>query len=45
MGLEAFQLHGKTAFVTGSRRGIGAAIAVVLARAGATLSATDAVTL
>ncbi len=35
MSLEAFHLHGKTALVTGSRRGIGAAIAVALAQAGA----------
>jgi 2-deoxy-D-gluconate 3-dehydrogenase len=35
MSLEAFQLHGKIALVTGSRRGIGAAIAVALAQAGA----------
>lgn len=35
MGLEAFQLRGKTALVTGSRRGIGAAIALALAEAGA----------
>jgi len=35
MSLEAFQLDGKTALVTGSRRGIGAAIAVALAQAGA----------
>ena len=35
MGLEAFRLDGKTALVTGSRRGIGAAIAVALAQAGA----------
>jgi 2-dehydro-3-deoxy-D-gluconate 5-dehydrogenase len=35
MGLEAFQVKGKTALVTGSRRGIGAAIAVALVRAGA----------
>jgi 2-dehydro-3-deoxy-D-gluconate 5-dehydrogenase len=35
MSLEAFELHGKTALVTGSRRGIGAAIAVALAQAGA----------
>ncbi|HTP70496.1 MAG TPA: 2-dehydro-3-deoxy-D-gluconate 5-dehydrogenase KduD [Dongiaceae bacterium] len=35
MSLEAFQLNGKTALVTGSRRGIGAAIAVALAEAGA----------
>jgi 2-deoxy-D-gluconate 3-dehydrogenase len=35
MSLEAFQLNGKNALVTGSRRGLGAAIAVVLAKAGA----------
>jgi len=35
MSLEAFRLDGKTALVTGSRRGIGAAIAVALAQAGA----------
>ena len=35
MSLEAFRLHGKNALVTGSRRGIGAAIAVALAQAGA----------
>ena len=35
MGIEAFQLHSKTALVTGSRRGIGAAIAIALAQAGA----------
>lgn len=35
MGLEAFRLDGKIALVTGSRRGIGAAIAVALAQAGA----------
>ena len=35
MGFEAFRLDGKTALVTGSRRGIGAAIAVALAEAGA----------
>ena len=35
MSLEAFQLHGKTALVTGSRRGIGAAIAIALAQVGA----------
>jgi 2-deoxy-D-gluconate 3-dehydrogenase len=34
MGLEAFRLNGKTALVTGSRRGIGAAIAIALASAG-----------
>jgi 2-dehydro-3-deoxy-D-gluconate 5-dehydrogenase len=35
MSLEAFQLNGKNALVTGSRRGLGAAIAVMLAKAGA----------
>lgn len=35
MSLEAFQLKGKNALVTGSRRGLGAAIAVTLAKAGA----------
>ena len=35
MGLAAFQLDGKNALVTGSRRGIGAAIAIALAEAGA----------
>jgi 2-dehydro-3-deoxy-D-gluconate 5-dehydrogenase len=35
MSLEAFQLTGKNALVTGSRRGLGAAIAVALAEAGA----------
>lgn len=35
MKLEAFQLTGKNALVTGSHRGLGAAIAVALARAGA----------
>jgi len=34
MSLDAFRLDGKTALVTGSRRGIGAAIAVALAQAG-----------
>jgi 2-deoxy-D-gluconate 3-dehydrogenase len=38
MGLEAFQLHGKNALVTGSRKGIGAAIAVALAQAGANVA-------
>jgi 2-dehydro-3-deoxy-D-gluconate 5-dehydrogenase len=33
--LEAFQLHGKNALVTGSHKGLGAAIAVALAQAGA----------
>src|ERR1700730_8337512 len=35
MSLEVFQLNGKNALVTGSRRGLGAAIAVALAKAGA----------
>jgi 2-dehydro-3-deoxy-D-gluconate 5-dehydrogenase len=35
MSLDAFQLNGKNALVTGSHRGLGAAIAVALARAGA----------
>ena len=35
MSLEVFRLTGKNALVTGSRRGLGAAIAVALARAGA----------
>jgi 2-deoxy-D-gluconate 3-dehydrogenase len=35
MGLESFQLNGKNALVTGSHRGLGAAIAVALAKAGA----------
>lgn len=35
MSLSAFELNGKTALVTGSRRGIGAAIGVALAEAGA----------
>src|SRR5258708_23354187 len=34
-GLELFQLSGKTALVTGSSAGLGAAIAVALAEAGA----------
>ena len=38
MSLEAFQLHGKNALVTGSRKGIGAAIAVALAQAGANVA-------
>lgn len=36
-----FELHGKTAIVTGAGRGIGAGIAQGLARAGATVIATD----
>lgn len=35
MSLSAFQLNGKTALVTGSHRGLGAAIAFALAQAGA----------
>jgi 2-deoxy-D-gluconate 3-dehydrogenase len=35
MSLELFQLHGKNAIVTGSSRGLGAAIALGLAEAGA----------
>jgi len=35
MYLESFQLTGKNALVTGSRRGLGAAIAIALAEAGA----------
>jgi 2-dehydro-3-deoxy-D-gluconate 5-dehydrogenase len=35
MILEAFQIEGKNALVTGSRRGLGAAIALALAQAGA----------
>jgi 2-dehydro-3-deoxy-D-gluconate 5-dehydrogenase len=35
MNREAFQLNGKNALVTGSHRGLGAAIAVALAKAGA----------
>ncbi len=34
-GLELFQLSGKTALVTGSSAGLGAAIALALAEAGA----------
>ena len=36
-GPALFSLHGKTAFVTGARTGIGAAVAIGLARAGADL--------
>jgi 2-dehydro-3-deoxy-D-gluconate 5-dehydrogenase len=35
VSLESFQLNGKNALVTGSHRGLGAAIAVALAKAGA----------
>ncbi len=36
--LEAFQLHGKNALVTGSHKGLGAAIAVALGQAGANVA-------
>ena len=35
MNIDMFQLKGKNALVTGSHRGLGAAIAVALAKAGA----------
>src|SRR5204862_6481052 len=38
MTLEAFQLDGKNALVTGSHKGLGAAMAVALARAGANVA-------
>jgi len=38
MSLEAFQIEGKNALVTGSRRGLGAAIALALAQAGANVA-------
>jgi len=38
MILDAFKLEGKNALVTGSRRGLGAAIAVALAEAGANVA-------
>jgi 2-dehydro-3-deoxy-D-gluconate 5-dehydrogenase len=38
MKLSAFQLDGKNALVTGSRRGLGAAIALALAEAGANVA-------
>ena len=40
--LEHFKLSGKTALVTGARRGIGKAMAVALAEAGADIVATSA---
>jgi len=40
--LENFQLTGKTALVTGARRGIGKAMAIALAQAGADIVATSA---
>jgi 2-deoxy-D-gluconate 3-dehydrogenase len=42
MILDRFQLHGKTALVTGARRGIGLAIAVALAEAGADIVGASA---
>jgi 2-dehydro-3-deoxy-D-gluconate 5-dehydrogenase len=38
MALEAFRLDGKNALVTGSSRGLGAAIAIALAQAGANVA-------
>jgi 2-dehydro-3-deoxy-D-gluconate 5-dehydrogenase len=38
MTFDAFQLNGKNALVTGSRRGLGSAIAVALAQAGANVA-------
>lgn len=38
MSLSAFQLNGKTALVTGSHRGLGSAIALALAEAGANVA-------
>jgi 2-deoxy-D-gluconate 3-dehydrogenase len=40
--LDSFKLNGKTALVTGARRGIGKAMAVALAEAGADIVATSA---
>lgn len=40
--LDSFRLSGKTALVTGARRGIGKAMAVALAEAGADIVATSA---
>jgi len=42
MILDSFKLDGKTALVTGARRGIGRAIALALAEAGADIVATSA---
>jgi 2-deoxy-D-gluconate 3-dehydrogenase len=42
MILDQFRLDGKTALVTGARRGIGRAMAVALAEAGADIAATSA---
>ncbi|MFC9488517.1 SDR family NAD(P)-dependent oxidoreductase, partial [Streptomyces hydrogenans] len=41
MNLSAYDLTGRTAFVTGAASGIGRASAVLLARAGATLHLAD----
>ena len=40
--LDRFKFDGKTALVTGARRGIGKAMAVALAEAGADIVATSA---
>ena len=40
--LDKFKLSGKTALVTGARRGIGKAMAIALAEAGADIVATSA---
>ena len=40
--LDKFNLGGKTALVTGARRGIGMAMAIALAEAGADIVATSA---
>ena len=40
--LDLFRLDGKTALVTGARRGIGKAMAAALAEAGADIVATSA---
>jgi 2-deoxy-D-gluconate 3-dehydrogenase len=42
MILERFQMHGKTALVTGARRGLGLAMAIALAEAGADIIGTSA---
>lgn len=41
MGLELFDLHGKVALVTGASRGLGQAMAVALAEAGADIAGLD----